>query len=110
MFVSLSVDDIGIWKHVDLTRSGEVVGYPDLGDGAAFVDLGGGGTSTPASHIMVFMLTAVNDHFKLPCGWFAISEKFSGKRKYFLFAYFLSLQLFFFLQKEPVLLSLLLRR
>ena len=49
LFVSLSVDDIGIRKHIDMTKNGELSGYPDLGEEAAFVDLGGGRTSTPAS-------------------------------------------------------------
>ena len=74
-------DDIGIRKHVDLLRNGTIVGYPDFGDEAAFVNLGGGNTTTPASHVMVFMITAINDHFKLPCAWFALSDNFSGKHK-----------------------------
>ena len=65
LFVSLSVDDIGIRKHIDMAKNGELSGYPDLGEEAAFVDLGRGRTSTPSSHVMVLMLTAINDHFKV---------------------------------------------
>ena len=77
LFVSLSVDDIAIRKNIGVKRSGVIVGYPDLG--VDTVDLGGGPTSNPASYVMVFMLTALNDSWKIPVAYFVIDEKFSGK-------------------------------
>ena len=81
LLVSLSVDDIAIRKLIEMKRVGEIAGYPDLGDcdGPVFVDLGGGKTATPATHAMVFMVTALNGSFKVPCGYVIINEKFNGK-------------------------------
>ena len=77
LLVSLSVDDVAIRKHVELKRNGDIVGYPDLG--VDNVDLGGGPTTNPASYVMVFMLTAINDSWKVPLAYFVIDEKVSGK-------------------------------
>ena len=79
--MSLSVDDIAIRKLVEIMKNGRVVGYPDLGDceGQAYVHLGGEKTATPATHGMVFMVTALNGSFKVPCCYVVINEKFSGK-------------------------------
>ena len=60
-----------------MKRSGDIVGYPDLG--VDTVDLGGGPTSNPASYVMVLMLTALNDSWKVPLAYFIIDDKFSGK-------------------------------
>ena len=76
---SLSVDDIGIRKSTQLVQGGRVVGYPDLGPEDPTVDYRGGPTDTPATHIMVFMLTMLNDSTKIPCGFFIHDDKFSGK-------------------------------
>ena len=78
LFVSLSVDDIGIRRHVEMTKGGIVVGYQDLG---IEVDLGGGPTGKLATHVMTLMLTALNDSWKIPIGHFIITEKFTGKGK-----------------------------
>ena len=76
---SLSVDDIGIRKNTQLVQGGKVVEYPDLGPENPTVDYGGGPTDTPASHIMVFMLTLLNENTKVPCGFFVHGDKLSGK-------------------------------
>lgn len=75
----MSVDDIGIMKHVDMVRSGKVTGYQDLGQDVAFEDFGGGSTGVPASHVMTIMLCGVNDRFKIPLAYFPITDKFSGR-------------------------------
>ena len=75
--VSLSVDDIALRKYIQLKRNGEIVGYPDLGIDT--VDLEGGQTETPASYVMVLMVTALNDSWKIPIAYFVIDDKFSGK-------------------------------
>ena len=81
LFGSLSIDDIAIRKFTELTTSRQIVGYPDIGKiaSAEMVDLGGGPTSTPATHAMVLMFTAINDSFKVPIAYFIINEKFTGK-------------------------------
>ena len=83
--ISLSVDDIGIRKFVQLVKGGEIVGYPELGleVEAAMADLGGGPTNTPASHIMVFMITTLNDSVKFPCVFFVIDNIMSGEGTYY---------------------------
>ena len=58
--VSCSTDDIGIRKNLELVKGGRIIGYEDLGPDPAVVDLGGGPTETPASHVMVFMVTATS--------------------------------------------------
>ena len=86
LLCSLSIDDIAIQKLAELTTGREIVGYPDIGRDASaeMVDLEGGPTSTLASHAMVLMLTAINDHFKVPVAYFIINEKFTGKGQYIL--------------------------
>ena len=79
LLVSCSTDDIGIRKNLELVKGGRIIGYEDLGPDPAVVDLGGGPTETPASHVMVFMVTAINDYFKVPCAHFVITDKFKGQ-------------------------------
>ena len=76
LYVSLSVDDIAIRRHVSLHGT-QLLGYEDFGG----VDLGGGPRKVPASHAMVMMITPMNASWKVPCGYFLISDKFSGKGK-----------------------------
>ena len=74
----MSVDDIAIRKQLELVRNGRIVGYHDVGSDMSGVDLGGGPTNTPASYVMVIMLTALNDSFKVPLAWFAVADNFKG--------------------------------
>ena len=46
---SLSVDDIGIRKNIQLVQGGRVVGYSDLGPENPTVYYGDGPTNTPAT-------------------------------------------------------------
>ena len=74
----MSVDDIGIRKQLELVRNGKIVDYHDVGAEMSGVDFWGGPTNTPASYVMVIMLTALNDAFKVPLAWFAVTDKFKG--------------------------------
>ena len=76
LYLSLSVDDVSIRQHMELSGQ-NIAGYVDLG-----IDTGGGENSTPATHAMVCMCTAINDSWKIPVAYFLISDYFSGKGKF----------------------------
>ena len=60
LFVSLSVDDISIHKHVHVLGS-KIHGYVDIGDGPQ---------ETLATDAMVIMATSVDSDFKIPIAFF----------------------------------------
>ena len=64
LLTSMSVDDIGIRKQLELIKNGRIVGYQDVGTEVSGVDFGGGPATTPAIHVMVIMLTALNERFQ----------------------------------------------
>ena len=69
IFISIAVDDMSIRKHLWFNGK-ELIGNVDQGDGK--------GTEL-ATHAMVIMCTCINGSWKLPLGYFFISDKFSGQ-------------------------------
>ena len=71
LFISLSCDDMSIRQPVWFTGT-TFYGYEDLGDGPGL---------NPAKHVMMIMATALNMKWKLPVGYFLLSDSFSGDKR-----------------------------
>ncbi len=71
LFVSISCDDMSIRQHIWFTGK-SFHGYEDIGESPS---------SKPATHVMMVMATALNMSWKMPIGYFLLSDGFpAGKR------------------------------
>ena len=61
------MDEMKIMEHLSFNGN-EFVGFVDLGREGGCED------EVPASDALVFMLVALNNNWKIPCGYFLISS------------------------------------
>lgn len=68
VYVALMLDDMSLKKQIDFDiRSQEFKGFVDIGDGPCQ------NNPIPAKEVLVLMAVGINNHFKLPLGYFFIS-------------------------------------
>lgn len=73
--VCLSIDDMSLKEHVEYS-GGKIIRYIDTG-----TEINNDNLST-AKMVCVIMCTAINDNWKVPCGYYFI-DSLSGNESYF---------------------------